>query len=224
MMSLLPFGNDPVWPLVRLFVAVLLQGQVKNFLGMIVLIARLRVVLCLARCNDVFGYLFYPFVFLAQKVLGWNEGSWLLGCSCDSSKGLSLLSWCPVRATECLFEVFTAIRFLPEFTGLACLSTVVDPLIHALRYIEPFVMFVSDLTFSVGFAEGLAMIVRSIDRRAHHKLVWMSLNVGRMLREGPPAALAAAEAPPPPLRVVDSPQPLPEWSDDGAWNLFDGAE
>eukprot|EP00439_Symbiodinium_sp_Y106_P086194 s3_g31.t2 len=72
-------GNGPIWPLVRLFVAVLLQGQVKNFLGMIVLIARLRVVLCLARCNDVFGYLFYPFVFLAQKVLGWNEGSWLLG-------------------------------------------------------------------------------------------------------------------------------------------------
>ncbi|CAE7354268.1 unnamed protein product [Symbiodinium sp. CCMP2456] len=536
MMNLLPFGNDPIWPLVRLFVAVLLQGQVKNFLGMIVLIARLRVVLCLARCNDVFGYLFYPFVFLAQKVLGWNEGSWLLGSvcpicfeddgraveyatmhnhswrnqhcdahgicwkclnryvemqileegrfnlkcpgigcsyrllpldveraleaseperqqaalerygsmrsashgqrlrevvlgtagpserwlleecqdrdivfaawlrispdspvawlrhmrcerpeqhllttlgfflwmaylpvdlpwtraleepehslpplrlrseqseysgrfdeeldmelplvfryplsswwnlvdgdeeencfqqyrrvprrpwrlfatqrdsrrqdrhhymplrwkdvrpwtgddaaaplrrrrqprvvatgarsaehaaaaarkvqeqrkrrqqmrsSCDSSKGLSLLSWCPVRATECLFEVFTAIRFLPEFTGLSCLSTVVDPLVHALRYMEPFVMFVSDLTFSVGFAEGLAMIVRSVDRRAHHKLVWMSLNVGRMLREGPPAALAAAaaEAPPPaPLRVVDSPQPLPEWSDDG---------
>ena len=26
------------------------------------------------------------------------------------------------------------------------------------------------------------------------RLVWMSLNVGRMLREGPPAALGAAEA------------------------------
>jgi len=228
LMCLLPFGHDPIWPLARLFVAVLLQGQMKKLLEMIVLIARLRVVLCLARCNNLFGYLFFPFVFLAQKVLGWNEGSWLLGCSCDSSKGLSLLSWCPVRAAEGLLALVKALRCVPQVPGLGGLAVFVDPLADAASYVEPALVFVSDLIFSVGFAEGLALIVRSIDRRAHHKLVWMSLNVGRMIREGPsgPASenvqeIVHSEATP---RIADSPQPLPGWSEDGDWNLFDSAE
>ena len=39
---LLPFRDAPAWCLARLFAAVLLQGQVKKFLELIVLIARLR--------------------------------------------------------------------------------------------------------------------------------------------------------------------------------------
>lgn len=41
-LHLLPFRDAPAWPLARLFAAVLLQGQVKRFLELIVLIARLR--------------------------------------------------------------------------------------------------------------------------------------------------------------------------------------
>ena len=41
----------------------------------------------------------------------------------------------------------------------------------------------------------------------------MSMNVGRMLRQGPSEASRAPEVP---LQVVaDSPQPLPEWREDG---------
>eukprot|EP00435_Cladocopium_sp_Y103_P045290 s1218_g12.t11 len=228
MVQHLPFRDDPAWPLARLFFAVLLQGQIKKFLELIVLIARLRVILCLARSSEIFGFLFFPFVVIAQKVLGWNEGSWLLGCSCDVSSRPSLLSYFPVRAAEGLLACLKAIRHLQTLPGLAMLGVVVDPFIHAVIWIQPAVVFLSDLMFSVGFAEGLAMIVRSVDKSAHHKLVWMSMNVGRMLREGP--AVNSVELgderaePSASAQVADSPQPLPEWREDGTWNLFDGGD
>eukprot|EP00913_Durusdinium_trenchii_P031258 g29265.t1 len=238
-MRLMPFSETPAWPLARLFFAVLLQGQIKKFLELIVLIARLRVILCLARSSHFFGFLFFPFVLIAQmlcrndcglgsrgseprKVLGWNEGSWLLGCSCDASGRTSLLSMGPVRAAEGLMSCFKAVRLLPTLPGLAFLATVVDPFVEALLWVQPAVVFLSDLIFSVGFAEGLAMIVRSVDRSAHHKLVWMSMNVGRMLREGPKSSREGPISLPDEPRQVDSPQPLPEWREDGTWNLFDG--
>lgn len=228
MMQHLPFRDDPAWPLARLFFAVLLQGQIKKFLELIVLIARLRVILCLARSSEIFGFLFFPFVVIAQKVLGWNEGSWLLGCPCDISSRPSLLSYFPVRAAEGLLACLKAIRHLQTFPGLAMLGVVVDPFIDAVIWIQPAVVFLSDLMFSVGFAEGLAMIVRSVDKSAHHKLVWMSMNVGRMLREGPavnPMELGEQRAEQSvSAQVADSPQPLPEWREDGTWNLFDGGD
>lgn len=231
LMWYLPCGDGPAWPLARLFFAVLLQGQIKKFLELIVLIARLRVILCLARSSEVFGVLFFPFVVVARKILGWNEGSWLLGCSCDASGRPSLLSYCPVRAAEGLMACLKAVQHLRTLPGLSMLAIVVDPFVDAMTWIEPAVVFLSDLIFSVGFAEGLAMIVRSVDKSAHHKLVWMSMNVGRMLREGPPAEVHCMEVSTDekspeqlvqPPQVADSPQPLPEWREDGTWNLFDG--
>lgn len=41
-------------------------------------------------------------------------------------------------------------------------------------WIQPAVIFLCDLIFSVGFAEGLAMIVRSVDKSAHHKRLGLS--------------------------------------------------
>ncbi|CAK9115971.1 unnamed protein product [Durusdinium trenchii] len=205
LMRLMPFSETPAWPLARLFFAVLLQGQIKKFLELIVLIARLRVILCLARSSHFFGFLFFPFVLIAQKVLGWNEGSWLLGCSCDASGRTSLLSMGPVRAAEGLMSCFKAVRLLPTLPGLAFLATVVDPFVEALLWVQPAVVFLSDLIFSVGFAEGLAMIVRSVDRSAHHKLVWMSMNVGRMLREGPKSSREG------PISLPDEPRQAMEW-------------
>ena len=41
--------------------------------------------------------------------------------------------------------------------------------LKVMIWIQPAVIFLSDLIFSVGFAEGLAMIVRSVDKSAHHK-------------------------------------------------------
>ncbi|CAJ1417467.1 unnamed protein product [Effrenium voratum] len=220
LMRLLPFRDDPAWPLARLFFAVLLQGQIRKFLELIVLIARLRVILCLARSSEFFGFLFFPFVVIAKKVLGWNEGSWLLGCSCESSRP-SLLSWCPVRAAEGLLVCLKAVQYVPTMPGLGFLSIIVDPVVNALDFIEPAVVFISDLIFSVGFAEGLASIVRSVDTKAHHKLVWMSMNVGRVLREGP--RTPTADATPVAVPEVQADSSLPAWREDGTWNLFDGA-
>ncbi|CAE8640110.1 unnamed protein product [Polarella glacialis] len=242
--AVLPLRNEPVWPVLRLFLAVLLQGQVKKLLELIVLIARLRVILCLASCNDVFGYVFAPFVFIAQKVLGWNEGSWLLGCTCDSSRQLSLLSWAPVRASEGLIWVLTLVRFLPSIPGLQVMATIIEPSVHMLQLLQPMVSFLLDLLFSIGFAEGLAMVVQSVDSHAQHKLVWLSMNVARTLRErslvpslgsvemgssnsgfqeaaaGTASGLGSEDVAMH-ASAESAPIAVPEWSEDGAWTLFD---
>eukprot|EP00438_Fugacium_kawagutii_P033425 Skav234311 [mRNA] locus=scaffold1944:145193:145678:- [translate_table: standard] len=158
----------------------------------------------------------------AKKVLGWNEGSSLLGCSCDASGRTSLLSFIPVRAAEGLMACFKAVRYLQTIPGLSFLGVVVDPYVDAMIWIQPAVVFVADLIFSIGFAEGLAMVVGSIDKRAHHKLVWMSMNVGRMLREGPAVEMETTTPQVSHQEPLEPPEPLPEWREDGTWNLFDG--
>eukprot|EP00931_Biecheleriopsis_adriatica_P118256 TRINITY_DN93701_c0_g1_i1.p1 TRINITY_DN93701_c0_g1~~TRINITY_DN93701_c0_g1_i1.p1 ORF type:complete len:514 (+),score=94.62 TRINITY_DN93701_c0_g1_i1:58-1599(+) len=235
---MMPLRDEPIWPVLRLCFAFLLQGQIKNFLELIVLIARLRVILCLASCNDFFGLIFFPFLLVARTVLGWNPGSWLLGCSCESGstgseRGLSLLSLCPVKVTEWLFRCFKAIKYLKLIPGCSILSVVIDPCTLLLETVEPVAEFIFDLLFSVGFAEGLSHLARSIDVRAQHKLVYWSMRVGRMMREGPSdaepmpmegSASSAAPSEAPTTHqsdAADSPPRLPEWRDDGCYNIFD---
>ena len=61
--------------------------NVLKLFDFIVVIARMRVILCLANCNQQLGWLLFPFVFVAKKLMGWRESSWILGCSCDAGDG-----------------------------------------------------------------------------------------------------------------------------------------
>jgi len=136
-------------------------------------------------------------------------------------------------------SILKVIQFIPDIPGFSLLAIIIDPLVSAIDYTQPLVTFIFDLMFSVGFAEGLAMIARSQDQSSHHKLVWMSMNVGRNLRERPerwptgvedaapavpvedtaPAVLVPGAAPSE-VTATTSPGRLPQWTDDGAWSLF----
>merc|ERR1712008_426099 len=101
---------------------------------------------------------------------------------------------------------------------------------------HPMISFLFDLMFSTGIAEGLSMIMDRADERARPKLVWMSMNVARMLREGsnvtpsvqtlpaPNKALLSADGPGEPAAPAKESLPsprLPHWQEAGEWNLFD---
>eukprot|EP00929_Paragymnodinium_shiwhaense_P101296 TRINITY_DN64271_c0_g1_i1.p1 TRINITY_DN64271_c0_g1~~TRINITY_DN64271_c0_g1_i1.p1 ORF type:complete len:522 (+),score=105.28 TRINITY_DN64271_c0_g1_i1:134-1699(+) len=247
--DMLPSSHEPLWPTLRFFAVALLQEQVKKFFDMLVLIARLRVLLCVANCNSYAGMALYPFVFIAQKLLGWNAGSRLLGCACDDTTNPSVMSILPVRFADALVTVATQIL---EACALALPASapVSGMLLDYLTMIHPVMSFLFDLIFSFGIAEGLAMVVKAADERSQPKLVWMSMNVGRMLRHGdaspaasggPPGSAAAAffpgsavqqlpsqagasssSAANPASSVGNAPAvAIPEWTEDGSWNLFD---
>mmetsp|Transcript_81863 Transcript_81863/g.228074 ORF Transcript_81863/g.228074 Transcript_81863/m.228074 type:complete len:522 (-) Transcript_81863:114-1679(-) len=236
-----PASRGPLWPAMRFFLVAFLQKQVKRLFDFLVLIARCRVILCLASCNQLFGWLFYPFVFVAKRILGWNEGSWLLGCACEGGQRPSLLSLVPIRAAD------TMTWCVVEFARILPLPTAArDAVFQLVGLVHPLLSFLLDLLFSIGFAEGLALVVQRADERVQSKLVWMSMNVGRMLRERDPGSAPAALAPGIQIAAAlsdcadgacgpahrhglsamsgarqSSPGQLPAWSEGGDWSLFD---
>lgn len=225
LLSWMPTLQDPIWPALRLFCAVIIVEQSKKFFGMLILIARFRVIYCLAVRLE--WTVLRPFVVVAEKLLGWKGESWIIGCSCVDGR-VSWLSWLPVRASEGLVSILVQ---LVEFIPMCCF------LAGRIRQSHAIIAFLFDLLFSIGIAEGLSMIVDTADERARPKLVWMSMNVARMLREGPTVALPVQEPPPPPNEALppahglgephvatnrSSPSPqLPRWQEEGEWNLFD---
>eukprot|EP00406_Dinophysis_acuminata_P068155 CAMPEP_0179267256 /NCGR_PEP_ID=MMETSP0797-20121207/29832_1 /TAXON_ID=47934 /ORGANISM="Dinophysis acuminata, Strain DAEP01" /LENGTH=570 /DNA_ID=CAMNT_0020975503 /DNA_START=29 /DNA_END=1743 /DNA_ORIENTATION=+ len=220
-------GRNPLWAALRFFCVAFLHGRVLRVLEFLVLMARFRVLLCLASCHEFLGMLFHPFVFVAQKFLRWSEESWLLGCSCDADATLSLLSWVPVRSAELLGSALKLVRFIP---GLAFCA---DPFVYSVDTIQPVLSFVFDLIFSVGIAEGLAMLVSHADENMQPKLLWMSMNVARLLREGDGQAEAKDRDEPGGAEALVDAQagrgspgaddPSVRWDPDGAWSLFDAA-
>lgn len=233
----MPASGGPLWPAARFLCAAFLHGQVKKFLQLIVLLARWRVILCLANRNELLGWMFYPFVFVARKLLHWNESSWLLGCACGRGGRLSLLSWIPVSAADATVAALALVQQVPVF------GRFLGPIAEFGEAIHPVLSFIFDLIFSIGVAEGLAMVVEYADENTHSKLVWMSMIVSRMLREGPEAlsspssinrsstssrddiaARQAATVTTAPITApgATAPHPSPlRWSEDGNWSLFD---
>lgn len=230
--------QDPFWPFVRFLLVAMLHGRVIRFFEFVVLMARWRVIICLANCNELCSKIFFPFVFVAQKFLKWNASSWLLGCACDAgeTEKLSVLSWMPVQAAEALVWLLKLVECIPF------LSFVTEPFVAMVEYARPMIAILFDLLFSIGLAEGLAKLLTLADGQLQPKLVLLSLNVSRMIREGPQvvehAAFAGTSqdsaavvdiARQTPDASVQLPQAssndglgaAPEWKDDGAWNLFD---
>lgn len=235
------WGRGPMLPAIRFFILALLYRPAKRFLEIIVLIARLRAILCLASCNELCGRVLQPLVFVAKKFLRWNEESWILGCSCGDDVHPSLLSLVPVRAAQLIAQ---SVRLLPVSS---------DALASLADAVQPVLVFVFEIIFSFGIAEGLAMLVRWANRNAETQLMLMSMSIARTLREGPHHAEEAQQVPlaattadfVPPLGSLSSfvssssassspswPQrselsglsvgdAVPVWRDDGAWNLFD---
>jgi len=233
----MPASKGPIWPTVRFVCAAILHGQVKKFLLLIVLLARWRVILCLANCNDLLAWPFYPFVFVARKLLHWNAESWILGCACGRNGRLSLLSYVPVTASDYLVQVVNLVRLVP------LLGPFLAPIGDFADYLKPVLSFTFDFLFSVGVAEGFAMVVDRADEQTHSKLVWMSMNVSKMIREGPlektPLAPTPCEIDTAPIAehgdstngasgaIGGAPGPsagrseaTPEWREDGIWSLF----
>lgn len=241
--SALRWGSqEPFWPAMRFFGAALLHGQTREIFKFLVMIARLRVFVCLASCNTFFGYLFYPLVVVVEKVLKLERGNRLLGCTCHDSGDPSLLSWLPVKASNGVVWLLKLARFIP----LADFAT--EPFVRFVDLSHPFLSFLFDLTFSLGLAQGLALVVDLADEKAQQRLVWMSMGIARMLREGPKEASQTPEAPaaglvaPGPhtisvaaaattVAVVEAQSvpmevegaPAPAWSEDGSWSLFESS-
>mmetsp|Transcript_19108 Transcript_19108/g.42807 ORF Transcript_19108/g.42807 Transcript_19108/m.42807 type:complete len:520 (-) Transcript_19108:113-1672(-) len=218
-------SNRPVWSAIWFFAVAFMHERLRRLMEFVVLMARLRVMLCLARWSATLAIVFYPFIFVAEKFLRWREQSWLLGCACDSGSRPSILSWIPVHAAWALFWFFRLPRFLPLPHALLDLHE------YILDCIEPVVISLLDLIFSIGIASGLANMVKLADQRAQPRLVVMSMNVGKLLREGPAQEEPAQTAPMSSIGIpqvsgvggsrAPAPQDLPEWRADGAWNLFD---
>lgn len=220
-------SREPLWPAVRFFLAALLHGQLRKLCRVLVLITSWRVALCLAACSGLFGWLFHPVVWIAQHVLNWNKSSRIWGCACSNSDNPSILSWIPVRFSDLLVQILKLVRLIPV------LGSSMGSFVHAVDVMHPMLSFICDFTFSVGIAKGLATVVDIADERAQQKLVWMSMNISRLIREGPvqddctppidehqthPEASMAPEAAT--SETQDSPSRLP-WNEEATWNLFD---
>merc|ERR1712008_23336 len=102
LLSWMPTLQEPIWPALRLFCAVAVVEQSKKLFGMLILIARFRVIYCLAIRLE--WMVLEPFVIVAEKLLGWKQHSFIMGCSCADGR-VSWLSWLPVRASEGLVSV-----------------------------------------------------------------------------------------------------------------------
>jgi len=181
-------SSEPFWPAVRFFCAAFLHGQLRKLFRVLVLVASWRVVLCLAACSEFLGWIFHPVVWIAEQVLNWNKRSRVWGCSCSDSRNPSLLSWVPVKTSDCFVWTLKLVRFLP-FVHL-----IADEVVHCLDALHPLISFLFDLTFSIGIAKGLAMVVDVADEKAQQKLVWMSMNIARMIREAPRCSISNGEA------------------------------
>jgi hypothetical protein len=245
--AIVPPSSGPLWPAVRLFGIAILMSHLHKLLDIVVLMLRLRVLLCLGSCNQVMGRLLYPITFVAEKVLGWNARSKVSGCSCNGVEGHSLLSWFPARIADGLIWVLQhdVVEVIPMPYVL------VQHLSQILGVLHPILTVIFDLAFSMSIASGLQLAMKQAEHQAKPKLVWMSMNLSRMLRDGPtsfqhdetkgrqpalaslrspeamrsiacmdPAAGCTSLADEPDAQMAEPP-PLPEWQDDGTWNLFE---
>lgn len=238
-------GQGPLVPALRFFVAAILHTQLHNALRFIITIMRLRVFVCLGTCNSFFGVILFPLIFIVEKVMKLNSGHHLLGCVCNDTDRVTVLSYVPLKVTAALLWLLELVRFVP------CAGPITAPLLKLLDAVFPFVAFVVDLTFSWGLAQGLSMLVDLADQQAQQKLVWMSMGIARMTREGSSSlSMQAASA----AGAADSGMGLslqadgdmgqsaagssssvnqreasgcqdmevevPAWQEDGAWTLF----
>jgi len=177
-------AEGPLLPALRFFAAAFLHGQMKHVVKFLITVMRLRVFVCLGTCNRFFGIILFPLIFLVEKVMKLNSEHTLLGCVCDENDAVSALSWVPHNAAAGLLWAVKLLRYVP------LIEPVADPLIETMESLSPFISFVLDLTFSIGLAQGLSMLVDLADEQAQQKLVWMSMGIARIVREGPaPAAL-----------------------------------
>jgi hypothetical protein len=179
--ALIPGSGGPLWPTVRLFCAAVLIQQAKRFFEVLILIARLRVILCLASCNHTLSMVLYPFTFIAHKMLNWNEGSRIMGCACArgvyvSLSDVSVFSLIPVAAVDGLVWLLKLIRFAPLSTPAMLWF------LDAVDVVHLPLAFLFDLMFSIGISEGLKMVVDRAEDHAKPKLVWMSMNLSRKMR------------------------------------------
>lgn len=229
--------TGPIGPAMGFFVLALFYRPTKRFLEFVVLIARLRAVLCLAGSNRVFGQILMPLVFVAKKFLRWNEESWMLGCSCEDEAHPSLLSLVPVRSAQLIAHCLRLLVGPGDGDGV--FAAFADTAYLVL-------VFVFEAVFSFGIAEGLAMLVRWANEHMETRLIWMSLSLSRSLRERPaPAeqaptrASGASSVSCAPSQRPDMPSgsivslhgsdhgsqgiadTIPAWREDGDWSLFD---
>lgn len=215
-------SQEPLWPALRFFVAAFLHSQLRKLFKVLVLITSWRVVLCLAACSENLGWLFHPVVWIAEKVLHWKSSSRVWGCGCGGGgDDPSVLSWIPVKLSHTMVDLMGLARNLPMPGD--------DVDIFLLLYVRPVLSFILDFTFSVGIAKGLAALVDLADESAQEKLVWMSMHVSRIIREGPreesrpllPSRVPEPQAPSSTQTAgPQSPGPM-NWNEEGTWNLFD---
>merc|ERR1719491_2487861 len=174
------------------------------------MIANIRVFICMAECSSFFGWLFHPLVVVLVKVLKFSPSDRILGCSCFDSDRPSLLSWLPVSTCTALVQLIKILA--REFLPLP--EAVLDNFVLCVDMAHPLLSFLFDITFSIGLAKALAILVDLVDEAAQERLVWMSMGLARVVRSAPtnvhtaggpsahPVALAAPAA-------SDSSGPIP---------------
>jgi len=184
--------QGPFWPAVRLYGTAFLFARGKELLELLVVLLKIRVILCIASSFWLVGWLLHPVVYVATRVLDWSEDHWLLGCMCtDSSRNLSVISWIPAMIAALLIEVFTAaVAGVREFVDAGMLPWYVaepvlqltEGLIHIAAVVVPFAF---DLSFSVLLSCALESIVQHADSRVQPRLVYQSLHLARLIKQGP---------------------------------------
>eukprot|EP00927_Polykrikos_kofoidii_P072383 TRINITY_DN68503_c0_g1_i1.p1 TRINITY_DN68503_c0_g1~~TRINITY_DN68503_c0_g1_i1.p1 ORF type:complete len:523 (+),score=77.88 TRINITY_DN68503_c0_g1_i1:205-1773(+) len=218
-LRLLPWSDEPLWPTLTFVLTALLYRPTRGLLEFVVMLARLRVALCFIGSNKLSETLFFPVVFVAKKFLHWREESWLFGCACEGNdESFSLLSFVPVKVCH-VFVMFLKL-LLVQLRPVPVLGSISESLASLVDTLEPLLLFVFDLTFSLGVSEGMAGLLRKANSNAESKLTLMSMKVARLLR-----GELVPEAAPAPLQRAASSQrgnedALPSWNDDGTWNLF----
>lgn len=213
-------GYFPFWPFISFSLLAISHGRAIRFFDFIVLMARWRVCLCLASGSEFFGYMFSPFVYVANNFLKWKEGITpkLVGCACETDGVPSILALIPYESANAVLWLLKFVTFLPLPSSI---EQHIEPFFDVLR---PVLIMVFDLLFSIGVAEGLATILKFVDGWAQPKLVLMSMDVGRRIRHdlleskphGSEASAASDSA-----RASGGSAPVPEWREDGAWSVFD---
>mmetsp|Transcript_141346 Transcript_141346/g.249673 ORF Transcript_141346/g.249673 Transcript_141346/m.249673 type:complete len:482 (-) Transcript_141346:52-1497(-) len=218
----------PFWPFLSFSLLAISHGRAIRFFEFIVLFARWRVILCLASYSTFFGTVFYPFVYIADNFLKWKEGLTpkIMGCACEvgDSTVPSILAFIPVESVNAIMWLLKRLTWLPLPSFVAFQIDVF------IDHLQPVLIMVFDLMFSIGVAEGLATILSFADGWTQPKLVLMSMDVARRIRdgslEGKPhgSEASAASEEPHPASSHNVATTLPVWREDGAWSVFDPSQ
>jgi hypothetical protein len=214
--------NSPLLSALRLFISAFVSDKLSDVLGMVVMVLRLRVLLCLAHANPtVMGVILHPLVYLAELMADWDPEGRIFGCKCglDDPRDSSVLAFIPVRLTTVVFDA------LELFDDNEYAVSVVSFII----VFKPVSIFIVNLLFSLGIANALQSVKVNAEEVAKPKMFWMSLALAKKLREHHDWN-AAPTSPGPPDSLLNTPEksspvappPVPEWKEDGTWSLFSG--